>query len=180
MKWYMLFRIRKAMDKREHRYILAGFVEMDDSYFGAKIKGKVGRGAGNQSVMIAVSKTRDGKPEFLKMQVTDNVQRASVRDFLAKNIEKGSTVETDSYRSYIQPLREGYTQISEDFDPDSEHLLWLHTIIGNAKAFLNGTYHGTSKKHLQMYLSEFSYRFNRRDLHGEIFDHLILAATLAY
>lgn len=178
--WYMLFRIRKAMDKREHRYILAGFVEMDDSYFGAKIKGKAGRGAGNQSVMIAVSKTRDGKPEFLKMQVTDNVQRASVRDFLAKNVEKGSTVETDSYRSYIQPLREGYTQISEDFDPDSEHLLWLHTIIGNAKAFLNGTYHGTSTKHLQMYLSEFSYRFNRRDLHGEIFDHLIVAATLAY
>ena len=178
--WYMLYRIRKAMDQREHQYILAGVLEMDDSYFGAKIKGKRGRAAGNQSVMVAVSKTESGKPGFLKMQVVDNVQRASVRDFLAKNIAQGSTVETDSYRSYIQPLREGYNQISEDFSPDTEHLLWIHTIIGNAKAFLNGTYHGTCTKHLQMYLSEFCYRFNRRDFHGEIFDHLIAAAALAY
>ena len=178
--WYMLYRIRKAMDQREHQYILSGVLEMDDSYFGAKIKGKRGRAAGNQSVMVAVSKTESGKPGFLKMQVVDNVQRASVRDFLAKNIAKGSTVETDSYRSYIQPLREGYTQISEDFSPDTEHLLWIHTIIGNAKAFLNGTYHGTCTKHLQMYLSEFCYRFNRRDFHGEIFDHLIAAAALVH
>lgn len=69
---------------------------------------------------------------------------------------------------------------SEDFSPDTEHLLWIHTIIGNAKTFLNGTYHGTCTKYLQMYLSEFCYRFNRRDFHGEIFDHLIAAATLAY
>ena len=178
--WYMLYRIRKAMDQREHQYILAGVLEMDDSYFGAKIKGKRGRAAGNQSVMVAVSKTESGKPGFLKMQVVDNVQRASVRDFLAKNIAQGSTVETDSYRSYIQPLREGYNQISEDFSPDTEHLLWIHTIIGNAKAFLNGTYHGTCTKHLQMYLSEFCYRFNRRDFHGEIFDHLIAAAALVH
>lgn len=178
--WYMLYRIRKAMDQREHQYILSGVLEMDDSYFGAKIKGKRGRAAGNQSVMVAVSKTESGKPGFLKMQVVDNVQRASVRDFLAKNIAQGSTVETDSYRSYIQPLREGYNQISEDFNPDTEHLLWIHTIIGNAKALLNGTYHGTCTKHLQMYLSEFCYRFNRRDFHGEIFDHLITAAALVH
>lgn len=178
--WYMLVRIRKAMDKREHLYILSGFLEMDDSYFGAKIKGKRGRAAGNQSVMVAVSKTNHGKPEYLKMQVTDNVQRSTIRNFLAENIAKGSAVETDSFRSYIQPLREGYTHISDDFDPNTEHLLWLHTIIGNAKAFLNGTYHGTSTKYLPMYLSEFCYRFNRRNLHGAIFDRLIIAATLAY
>ena len=112
------------------------------------------------------------------MMVTENVQRNSVRKFLAENIAKGSTVETDGFRSYIQPLREGYTQIAEDFNPDSKHLLWIHTVIGNAKAFLNGTYHGTSTKYLQMYLSEYCYRFNRRFLHGGIFDHLISAAAL--
>ncbi len=84
--WYMLFRIRKAMDKREHQYILAGVLEMDDSYFGAKIKGKRGRTAGNQTVIVAVSKTKAGKPGFLKMQVVENVQRDSVRCFLTENI----------------------------------------------------------------------------------------------
>ena len=178
--WYMLMRIRKAMDAREHQYILAGQLEMDDSYFGAKVKGKEGRGAGNQSVMVAVSKKTDGTPGFLKMRITDDVKRSSVRQFLTENIAKGSVVETDGFRSYIQPLREGYTQVAEDFDPDSAHLLWIHMIIGNAKAFLNGTYHGTSTKHLQLYLSEFCYRFNRRFLHGNIFDHLVSAATLSY
>lgn len=177
--WYMLMRIRKAMDAREHQYILAGQLEMDDSYFGAKVKGKEGRGAGNQSVMVAVSKKTDGTPGFLKMRITDDVKRSSVRQFLAENIAKGSVVETDGFRSYIQPLREGYTQVAEDFDPDSTHLLWIHMIIGNAKAFLNGTYHGTSTKHLQLYLSEFCYRFNRRFLHGNIFDHLVSASALS-
>ena len=176
--WYMLARIRKAMDAKEHEYVLEGIMEMDDSYFGAKIKGKEGRGAGNQSVMVAVQKDASGKPLYLKMMVTENVQRSSVRKFLAENIAKGSTVETDGFRSYIQPLREGYTQIAEDFNPDSKHLLWIHTVIGNAKAFLNGTYHGTSTKYLPMYLSEYCYRFNRRFLHGGIFDHLISAAAL--
>ena len=50
--WYMLVRIRKAMDHRESQYMLAGIVELDDSYFGAKIKGKRGRAAGNQSVIV--------------------------------------------------------------------------------------------------------------------------------
>lgn len=48
---------------------------------------------------------------------------------------------------------------------------------GNAKAFINGTYHGTSTKHLQMYLSEFCYRFNRRAFHGAIFDRLLVAVA---
>jgi transposase-like protein len=177
--WYMLVRIRKAMDMKEHEYMLEGTMEMDDSYFGAKIKGKEGRGAGNQSVMVAISKDSEGKPVHLKMMVTEDVKRNSVRQFLTENIAKGSVVETDGFRSYIQPLREGYTQIAQDFNPDSTHLLWIHTVIGNAKAFLNGTYHGTSTKYLQMYLSEYCFRFNRRFLHGGIFDHLIAAATLS-
>lgn len=48
-------------------------------------------------------------------------------------------------------------------------------MIGNAKTFINGTYHGTSTKHLQMYLSEFCYRFNRRKMGGDIFDRLLVA-----
>ena len=47
--WYLLCRIRKAMEARDAQYTLGGIIEFDDSYFGAKIKGKGGRGAGNQS-----------------------------------------------------------------------------------------------------------------------------------
>lgn len=137
--WYMLVRIRKAMDHRESQYMLAGIVELDDSYFGAKIKGKRGRAAGNQSVIVCVSKDSKDRPQFLKMTVVPNVQRSTVEQFVDAAIEKGTTVQTDSYRSYIKPLRKWYNHESADFDPNSEHLKWLHTIIGNAKAFLKGT-----------------------------------------
>lgn len=141
--WYLLCRIRKAMEARDAQYTLGGIIEFDDSYFGAKIKGKAGRGAGNQGVFVAVGKDEAGRPEYLKMLITPNIQIPSVKKFVDKNLETGSVVETDGFRSYRKPLADNYTHQAEDFSPDSEHLKWLHRIIGNAKAFINGTYHGT-------------------------------------
>lgn len=173
--WYLLKRIRMAMETRDAHYTLAGIIEFDDSYFGAKIKGKEGRGAGNQSVFVAVGKDNAGHPQYLKMLTTPNIRIPSVQKFVDGNLATGSIVETDGYRSYRKPLSENYIHQAEDFSPDSEHLKWLHRIIGNAKAFINGTYHGTSTKHLQMYLSEYCYRFNRRAFGGAIFDRLLIA-----
>ena len=175
--WYLLCRIRKAMETRDAHYTLGGIIEFDDSYFGAKIKGVRGRGAGNQGVFVAVEKDADGRPQYLKMLITPNVQIPSVESFVQDNLEPGSVVETDGYKSYRKPLAKNYSHHAEDFNPNIEHLKWLHRIIGNAKAFINGTYHGTSTKHLQMYLSEFCYRFNRRSFHGSIFDRLLIAVV---
>ena len=111
------------------------------------------------------------------MQLTDNVQSGAVKGFADGNLKSGSVIETDGFSSYRKPLASTYIHVAENFSPDSEHLKWLHKIIGNAKAFINGTYHGTSTKHLQMYLSEFCYRFNRRSFHGSIFDRLLVAAV---
>jgi hypothetical protein len=57
-----------------------------------------------------------------------------------------------------------------------EKLPWVHILIGNAKTFIRGTYHGVSHKHLQRYLNEFCYRFNRRLKESEIFDHILTAS----
>ena len=176
--WYMLHRIRGAMEMRDQQYYLEGIVEFDDSYFGAKIKGKEGRGAGNQPVFVAVSKDEKGHPVYLKMHTANNIRRPSVGSFARENIKSGSTVQTDGFRSYRQPLAQGgYIHEHQNFNADGELLKWLHSIIGNAKAFINGTYHGTSTKHLKMYLSEFCYRFNRRQFHGAIFDRLLVAVS---
>lgn len=173
--WNMLRRIRAAMEMRDERYVLGGIVEFDDSYFGGKIKGKEGRGAGNQSVFVAVSKDDKGHPVYLRMQLTKNIQRESIDAFARKYISYGSIVQTDGFRAYRKPLSKAYVHEQEIFDPDSDLLKWLHHMIGNAKTFINGTYHGTSTKHLQMYLSEFCYRFNRRFFNGAIFDRLLVA-----
>ena len=177
--WNMLRRIRAAMEMRDEHYVLQGIVEFDDAYFGAgkkgNIPGKGGRARGNQAVFVAVSKDNMGNPVYLRMQLTPNVQSSSVEDFARSRIAYASKVQTDGFNAYRKPLAERYDHEWEVFNPDGELLKWLHHMIGNAKTFINGTYHGTSTKHLQMYLSEFCYRFNRRKMGGAIFDRLLVA-----
>jgi len=53
--------------------------------------------------------------------------------------------------------------------------VWVHTFISNAKAFIAGTFHRLDKKHLQAYLDEFCYRFNRRKWRSQLFNRLLQA-----
>ncbi len=54
-------------------------------------------------------------------------------------------------------------------------MTWVHTLISNAKTFIEGTYHGLDHKHLQAYLNEFCYRFNRRFWENQLFGRLLNA-----
>lgn len=177
--WNLLRRIRAAMEMRDEHYVLQGIVEFDDSYFGAGKKGNIpgqgGRARGNQAVFVAVSKDEKGNPAHLRMQLTPYVRSVSIEAFARSRIAYASTVQTDGFNAYRKPLAKRYNHEWEVFNPNGELLKWLHHMIGNAKTFINGTYHGTSTTHLQMYLSEFCYRFNRRKLGAAIFDRLLVA-----
>lgn len=176
--WYLLYRIRKAMGQRDHDYFLSGITELDDTYYGCTDQGgKRGRGTDKMKIMVALSKSEAGRPKYLKMQVIDNLKGESVGAFAQVNIEYGSIIQSDGYRSYRKPLADGYDHQFELFDSDTEMLHWLHIVVGNMKTFLLGTYHGNCKKNLQMYLNEFCYRFNRRTFKDELFSRLLHAVT---
>lgn len=51
---------------------------------------------------------------------------------------------------------------NSSFYNNPDHLKWVHITISNTKSFIAGTFHGLNSKHLQSYLNEFCYRFNRR------------------
>jgi hypothetical protein len=53
----------------------------------------------------------------------------------------------------------------------------IHTLFSNIKAWLVGTHHGVSAKHLPRYLREWSYRFNRRNLPDGLDGYLIRRAV---
>ena len=178
--WFLLHRIRSAMTNRENTYQLSGIVALDDTYFGGPKKGeKRGRGTNKTKVVVAVSKTEDGKPCYVKMRVVPNLKSTTIAKFVKDSIKEGSRVETDAYRSYRQPLAQKFEHQYEVFDTESGLLRWLHTLVGNAKALINGTFHGLVEKHLQRYLDEYCYRFNRRYFMGSIFDRLLLAVSAA-
>lgn len=174
--WLMLHKIRSAMGERDSRYTLAGIVELDDAFFGAPTEGgKRGRGTLQTKVLVGLSLNHQGHPQYLKMRVIPDVQGKTLVDFANQFIVAGSRIHSDAYRSYNALAKKGFDHKGELFDPkiNPDHLKWLHTVISNAKAFIGGTFHGLHSKHIQAYLNEFCYRFNRRKFIGEGFNRLL-------
>jgi len=178
--WLTVHKIREAMLQRDKEYQLSNFVEMDDAFFGAS-GGKRGRGTCKAKVLVQLSVTEEGKPEYAKMTVVDNIDSATINTTAQENIKIGSAIKSDDYKSYKGLKRVGYEHESVNMDEvgHDNDLKWLHIIISNSKSFILGTYHGLDKMHLQKYLNEFCYRFNRRFFEAELFDRLLLACTEA-
>jgi len=178
--WMMMHKIRKAMGDRDAQYTLAGLVEMDDTLMGAPTEGgKRGRGTEKTKVVASLSFTKSGNPIYLKMNVVDDLKSSTITAIANKTIASGAKVSTDLFRSYNKLSKEGYHHLPEEFDYENnpDHLKWLHTVISNAKAFIAGTYHGLDAKHLQAYLNEYCYRFNRRLFKGQLFNRLLNACV---
>jgi len=180
--WLMLHKIRESMGQRDASYQLAGIVELDDAYFGAPTEGgKRGRGTEQTQVVVGVSLNKQGHPQYIKMSVVDNIQGTTLAAFAKENIQPGSLISSDGYRSYNALAAEGYIHQPLNFDVtlNPDHLKWLHTIVSNAKAFIAGTYHGLDEKHIQSYLNEFCFRTNRRHFKGQMFNRLLSACSSA-
>jgi hypothetical protein len=194
--WLMAHKVRKAMADRDAGYSLAGLVAMDDSFFGPKGRRR-GRGSERKStVLCAVSVYRDRqgeeKPGFAHMQVVDNASANAIQSFLER-LGYGPTTEeskdlleairTDGWRSYGKAIKgtnlSHYKVVLRDPKAAGRLLPWVHRVISNAKAVIRGAHRGVSEKHLQSYLSEICYRFNRRFWERELFDRLIRACTSA-
>ena len=71
---------------------------------------------------------------------------------------------------------EHYKVVLRDPKAAGKLLPWVHRVISNAKAVIHGVHRGISEKHLQAYLPEICYRFNRRDWEKKLFDRLVRAS----
>ena len=90
-------------------------------------------------------------------------------------------VRTDGYAGYLglgaAGVRHDRRIQGSDRARSSEILPWAHTVFGNLKTWLRGTFHGVSGKHLQRYLDEFAYRFDRRWRETELFGFVLARAA---
>ena len=185
--WSMCQKIRHAMGERDKEYALDGIVELDEAFFGAPAEGgKRGRGAEKAAVFVSVSLTKDGKPEFARMKVVEtgdgeSVDGETAKKFAGEAIAKGSEIRTDGLNIYNVLAQSGYKLEQKVYDPKNqpEHLHWTHIIISNAKALIGGTFHGLDPLHLQRYLDEFCYRFNRRWFKTGVFPRLVKACAFS-
>ena len=97
---------------------------------------------------MAIHKDENGKPQHLKMECLDNLKGVTIGKYANNHIVEGSTIESDACRAYLKPLAQKYMHVYSIFDANSTDLIWLHTMISNAKSFIQGTYHGHGKESL--------------------------------
>jgi hypothetical protein len=83
-----------------------------------------------------------------------------------------TVVITDEWRGYL-PLKKEYQHLKQIPSNEGKNFPDMHVHIMNLKGWLRGIHHHCSKKHLQGYLDEYHYRYNRRNNMNTMFDVLV-------
>lgn len=162
---------------RPGRDRLSGTLEVDETYIGGKRPGKRGRGAeGKSLVLIAVEDKDNHIGRILLQRVPD--AGASLIPTVQVSVQPGTVVRTDGWSSCGQLFSKGYKHITvrQSADVGDNLLPLVNRVAALLKRWLQGTHQGAMPaSHLEYYLDEFTFRFNRRTLRsrGKLFFRLV-------
>lgn len=181
--WAWLHKLRRAM-VRQGRDLLDGRVEIDETYWGGPKVGKRGRGAKEKAlIVIAVQENGTGIGRIRMARIPD-ISGPSLEGFIQATILPGTTVHTDAYRGYNGLNSLGYvhevTNMSNSDVPAHVAMPRVHRVAALLKRWIMGTHQGgISHEHLEYYLDEFTFRFNRRTSksRGKLFYRLLQQAV---
>ena len=164
--WTWLHKLRRAM-VRPGRDLLSGRVEVDETFLGGLEEGLRGRQR-EEKALIVVAAQEDGNGiGRIRMRQIPDASAESLGAFLVDVIQPGTVIHTDGWRGYSGATAQGFvhevTKLKKYLEPASELLPRVHRVIALLKRWLMGTHQGAvSHKHLDYYLDEFTFRFNRR------------------
>jgi transposase-like protein len=176
--WLLLHKLRRAMVDPE-REPLEGMVEVDESTIAYRTKddpvaGGQGRSAeGKMLIAAAVESLPGGKAGRIRLATIENYSAATLQRFVADNTADGSTILTDGFSAY--PGMRNRNHMPKVVGTMAAHSLlpWVHRVFSNLKRLALGVYHGLRRKHIQAYLDEFVFRWNRRRHYRSAFDMLL-------
>jgi transposase-like protein len=182
--WAWLHKLRRAMI-RPGRERLSGRVEVDETYWGGAEKRVRGRQTVSK-VLIAIAVEQVGQRGLgrIRMRRVPDASADSLQPFVEDAIEPGSLVHTDGWLGYDRLTACGYrhqiTFLRGHKKSPSDLLPRVHRVASLLKRWLLGTHHGAIRRaHLDYYLDEFTFRFNRRTSRhrGQLFYRLVQQAV---
>ena len=162
--WNWLHKLRRAM-VRPGRDRLSGVVEVDETFIGGPRPGKRGRGAAGKTLVLIAAQADGRKIGRIRLARIPDASAASLEPAVQQAIEPGTRIQTDDWSGYSRLRARGYGH--EVIQPSAElgdNLLPRVNLVASLlKRWLLGTHQGAVRpSHLDYYLDEFTFRFNRR------------------
>jgi len=181
--WGWLHKFRSVM-VRPGRERLCGTVEVDETYIGGEAKGKRGRGAEKKTLVVVAVEGKDENLGRVRFRCVPDASADSLIPFIADNVEPGSEVITDGWAAYASIPSNGYVHRprtkAKAKETGEDLLCHVHLVVTLLKRWLRGTHQGAvGAEHLEDYLNEFAFRFNRRlsTYRGKLFHRLMQQAV---
>lgn len=180
--WNWLHKLRRAM-VRPGRDRLAGVVEVDETFIGGPRPGKRGRGAAGKTLVLIAAQADGRKIGRIRLARVANAAAASLEPAVQQAIEPGTRIQTDDWSGYSRLKALGYNhEVIQPADELGDNLLPRVNLVASLlKRWLLGTHQGAvSPQHLDYYLDEFTFRFNRRNSRsrGMLFYRLLQQAVV--
>lgn len=168
--WLFKRKVMVAMDSSGN-FPLSGLVEVDETFVGGSDENSKGRKKGTKKlVVVAIEKKKKGVSRFYA-KVIDKADAAELGAFMEQKITKDAQILTDEWTGY-KPLEKIFPNMThKKSGKKGENFPELHRVIMNFKSWLRGIHHHVGD--LQDYINEYTYRFNRSFMKGNIFDNLL-------
>jgi transposase-like protein len=182
--WTLLHKSRRAM-VRPGRDKLSGCVEIDETYVGGITPGQRGRGRDRKTLVIIAAEEFGPHIGRIRRACIPDGSARHLHRFVQEAVAVGSTVHTDGWKPYQGLERLGYPHEASKLQGQGQNaatelLPRVHRVASRLKRWLLGTHQGAiAPAHLDYYLDEFTFRFNRRQSksRGKLFYRLAQQAV---
>ena len=182
--WAWLHKIRRAM-VRPGRDRLSGRIEVDETYLGGIEKGVRGRQTFKKALIVVAAEQEGKAIGRIRMHRIPDASGESLHSFITQAVEPGSNILTDGWEGYSGLEAKGYiheVRVIKGSGATAAKLLpRVHRVVSLLKRWILGTHQGAiSPEHLDYYLDEFTFRFNRRTSRhrGKLFYRLLQHAMV--
>lgn len=169
--WGFKWKIQQAMAS-SLKNPLTGLVHVDEFWIGGPEEQKRGRSIGTKKQVVVALEIVKGGVGRAYAELIEHASAKELGAFLNTYVSKEAQVIADKWKGYT-PLKKEYPKLEQIASDDGKKFKDLHIHIMNVKGWLRGIHHHCSRDHIQGYLNEYHYRYNRRGNMGSTFDLLL-------
>ncbi len=168
--WLFRQKVMKSMESSK-KFPMTMQVEVDETYVGGKDETAIGRNEGKKKIVVVAIEKQGKGVSRMYGRVIEKADKKNLHSFMKDHISQEAKVRTDKWSGYKGLEKEFPNLEQEKSEEKGKNFKEMHRCIMMFKAWLKGIHH--SVDHLQAYINEYTYRFNRHGMKEGIFENLM-------